>query len=108
MPWLYLPFGTQVAYALVDADTFISRFKVQIIQPTIMFLFAVALLVFIWGLVQFLGNPESEEGRAGGKRHMIYGLIGLLIMSSALGILRLTVNTFDLKAPGEVNSLLPR
>ncbi len=75
-----------------------------IVNPFVIFLSALAILLFLWGLLQFMGNAGSEEGREVGKRHMINGLIGLFIMISVYGIMQLITNTFGFKQP-DLNKL---
>ncbi len=70
-----------------------------IVNPFIVFLAALAVLLFLWGLLQFMVNAGNEEGRQMGKRHMIHGLIGLFIMISAYGIMYVITNTFGFKKP---------
>lgn len=87
--------------ALIDA---IIR---VIVNPLIGLLFAVAFLVFLWGGVEFiLGSGEAGEAREKGKRHMLWGVIGLFIMFAVFGLLWILARTFgfedvltDLKAP---------
>lgn len=77
----------------------IDRLIEVIIVPLIVLLLGVALLMFLWGGVEFLMNLNSEEGRRTGTRHMIWGIVGMFIMLSAWGILEVLVNTFNLPAP---------
>jgi len=64
-----------------------------IINPLILFIFALALVYFIYGLVQFLLNPNNEELRKTSKQHMFWGIIGLFIMTAVFGIMNLIMNT---------------
>jgi hypothetical protein len=50
------------------------------IRPAIIFLFVLATVVFIWGLVEFIASAENEEGRTRGKRTIVWGIIGMTIM----------------------------
>ena len=52
----------------------------EAIRPAIIFLFLLATVVFIWGLIEFIANADSEEGRTRGKRNIIYGIVGMTIM----------------------------
>ena len=74
-----------------------------ILNPIIALLFAVALVVFIWGIVEFISHVNSEDGREKGKRHMVWGMVGLLIMVSVFGIMQIIVDTFDLRTPSNQN-----
>lgn len=60
-----------------------------IINPLIITFMGVAFVVFLWGIVQFLKNSANEIDKTQGKEHMLWGVIGLTIMLSALGILGL-------------------
>ena len=64
------------------------------IRPTIIFLFLLATAVFIWGLVEFIANAESEEARTRGKRTIVYGIIGMTIMLVTGAILVVIDNFF--------------
>lgn len=68
----------------------INRF---IINPIIVLLFAVAVLVFIYGIFEYFRNGNSSEGRDTGRRHMIAGVIGIAIMVSVFGIIDVVINT---------------
>ena len=60
-----------------------------LINPIIIVLFAIATLVFVYGLVEFIANKESEEGQTRGKQHMLWGIVGLCVMAGAYGIKQL-------------------
>lgn len=68
-----------------------------IINPLIIFLGALALVYFLWGLAQFLLTPEDSGGREKAKRQIIWGIIGLFVMVSAFGILNLFLRTFGIE-----------
>lgn len=70
----------------------IDKVKTEIINPLILFLIAVAVAYFLYGLMMFIRNQDNEESQEEGKKHMLWGVIGLAIMFSVYGILNL-VNT---------------
>lgn len=98
-----------IAHA-VSIDTLIYRMNTMIINPIIMFMMALAGLVFIWGIVEFIMSQNSGEEKAiaDGKQHILWGLIGLLIMVGVFGIMRLIVNTFGLKGPPGTPIVIPK
>ena len=53
-------------------------------------LIAAALVVFFWGLVKYILSGKSK----GAKDIMIAGLLGLFVMVSVWGIIRIAQNTF--------------
>ena len=77
-------------------DDFLRKLDAVIVNPLIYLLFGVALIVFLWGVVQYLVSNDSEEGRTTGKRHILWGVVGMFIMASAFGILHIIVNTFGI------------
>ena len=87
-----------IAYAqgahVVAARSLLGRIEQAILFPLLTFMLSVALLMFLWGAYQFVQGADSDEGRATGKRHMLYGIIGMLVMLSALAILRIAAGTF--------------
>ncbi len=81
----------------MDANTLANKLSAVIINPLIELIFAAGLLVFIWGLVEFLwGLSADTEKKESGKKHMLWGILGMFIMVAAYSILRIigtTVNT---------------
>jgi hypothetical protein len=62
----------------------------HLINPLIILGFAISLAYFMYGVVDFLRNRDSNSSEAGdGKRHLMYGLIGLFIFVSAFAIARI-------------------
>ena len=61
-------------------------------------MFGVALLVFAWGVVEFLwGLSSGSENKEQGKQHMLWGIIGLVIMVGAYAIIQLVLGTFGVQ-----------
>ena len=54
-------------------------------------LIALALVIFFWGLIQYIRDPG--KGHEQGRKVMIAGLLSLFIMVSVFGIIRLAQNT---------------
>ncbi len=68
---------------------FITKVQDQILTPIITLLALGAFLVFIWGIVVFIASADNEEKRSEGQRHMIWGIIGLVILFGANAIVSL-------------------
>ncbi|MEK7613766.1 MAG: hypothetical protein AAB439_02745 [Patescibacteria group bacterium] len=77
-------------------DIFVGNLVEFLIQPLINLLFALALVYFLWGLTMFILNAGDPEGQKKGKTALIWGIIGLFIMTSVLGILAVAQNTFGI------------
>ncbi len=65
----------------------------QIINPTISLLVAIAFILFLVGVVQFLWGSGEEKTRASGKSNMKWGIIGLSLMLVVFGIMNLISGT---------------
>lgn len=83
-----------VAYVYADAlDTLLGAIYAHIINPVIAFVFALATVLFIIGVIQFLANAGNEADQTTGKQHMKWGLFGMFIMVSVFGLMRLIIAT---------------
>jgi uncharacterized membrane protein YidH (DUF202 family) len=102
-------FSTNVAYA--DVGSFVSSVNNKITNPLIVLLFGLAVVYFLYGVFEFIANQESEEAKTKGKSHMIWGIVGIVIMMGVFTILNMIINTFNLKGvdikDGNVNVQLP-
>jgi TRAP-type C4-dicarboxylate transport system permease small subunit len=78
------------------AQQFVAKFNEVILFPIITLLIAVALLVFIWGCFQYIAGAANPTAREEGRKHILWGIIGMFIMLSAYAILSLAANTFGL------------
>ena len=87
---------TNVAYASESVDTFISNVNKLIINPLIILLFALAVVYFLYGIFEFISNQENEEAKTKGKSHMLWGIIGIVIMMGVYTILGVIMNTFGI------------
>jgi uncharacterized membrane protein YidH (DUF202 family) len=79
------------------AQTMLGKIEDVILFPLMTLMIAVALLVFIWGMFQYVANANNETAREEGKRHMLYGVIGFVVMVSALAILKIAAGTFQIQ-----------
>lgn len=67
-------------------DRFIEIITREFVNPLITLIALAAFVVFIWGLVEFIRGAGNEEKRELGKRHMVWGIVGLVIVFAARGI----------------------
>ena len=86
--------GQTAQQAKAEAMSFVDKFNEVILNPVIVLLMAVALIVFLYGAFEFLKNADNEQGRDTGRKHMLWGLIGLVIMMSAWSIIHIAAATF--------------
>ncbi|MEI8339091.1 MAG: hypothetical protein WCF94_00295 [bacterium] len=76
----------------MSADLLINKILENIINPMVYFLMVVAIIVFIWGLVQYINKEAPADKHKEGIDKMIYGAIGLTIMFSAQGIIHILLD----------------
>ena len=74
--------------------TQLISFAGDVLNRLIPVLIAVALVVFFWGLIQYIRTHK------GGKDIMIAGLVGLFIMVSVWGIIRIAQNSLGVGGGG--------
>lgn len=82
--------------------TLVNLFSNIIINPLLALLFGVGLLVFVYGVVEFLFEFDvrgSKDAKELGKQHMLWGVIGMFIMASAYSILEVIASTVGAKLP---------
>ena len=92
----------QVAQAsshVVAAQGFVDKINKAILFPLIMLMMAVAFLFFLYGAFEYVKNANNESARETGRNHLMYGVIGMLVMLSALAILNIAAGTFGLSVP---------
>ena len=74
----------------------LNRINTYVLNPLILLAFAIALVVFMVGLVKFIASDKEREE---GKKKILWGLVGMFIMISAYGLIQLVLNTFSINGP---------
>lgn len=72
----------------------IDKLKTKILFPIETLLIVLATLFFLWGVVDFIAGASNEDKRTKGKRHMTWGIIGLVIILGVRGIITVLQNLF--------------
>ena len=77
-----------------------GRLATAIINPLLALIFGAGLIVFVWGLVQYLYalNIKGEQDPEA-KKHMLWGIVGMFIMAAAFTIIRLIAGTINAPLP---------
>jgi FtsH-binding integral membrane protein len=78
---------------MAKLNEFLGRVVVEIINPLILLLAASAFVVFVWGVFQFIAHAGDEAKRTEGRSAIMWGLIGLVIIFGAYGIINLALGT---------------
>jgi uncharacterized membrane protein YidH (DUF202 family) len=81
---------------MAKLNEFIKLVNENIINPLIGLLFALAVVYFLYGLVQFMMNQDNDEKKTTGKSHMIWGVIGITVMLGVYTILNVVLSTFGI------------
>lgn len=84
---IMLSLFTNVAYAVDCAVC--TKIATNIINPIIGLMFGLAFVAFLYGVLEFIQGGANEKTLETGKRHMIYGILGIVIMIGARGIIEL-------------------
>lgn len=79
-----------------ELNKFLGKVVVEIINPIILLLSAAAFVLFIWGVFEFVAHAGDETKRTEGKRAIMWGLVGLVVIFGAYGILNIALGTFSL------------
>ncbi|MDP2669315.1 MAG: hypothetical protein Q8P07_05845 [bacterium] len=85
-------------------DQIIDVVKADIIGPLTTFFFVAATVIFLYGVVEFvMGSSFGETSSSGsisfksrekGKQHIMWGIIGLVIMVAVQAIISIFQNFF--------------
>ncbi|MCK9352133.1 MAG: hypothetical protein WCT49_02785 [Candidatus Paceibacterota bacterium] len=78
----------------MNIDQLLLKIYTFILNPFIAVLFVVATVYFLIGLIRYFLPQGSDSDRQTGQRHMVWGLVGMFIMITVFGIMKLIVNTF--------------
>jgi sorbitol-specific phosphotransferase system component IIC len=76
------------------SQTFLDRIELNFVFPLVSLLFAIAFLYFLFGVFEYIKGAANEAARAQGQRYIMFGLIGMFVMLSAVAILNIARGTF--------------
>ena len=85
----------------VDAFSLI-RILQNVVDVAIPFIIGLAVLVFLYGLFQFVTAAGDEEARANAKNLIIWSVIAIFVMVSVWGLVNILRGTLNLDT--EVNA----
>lgn len=84
-----------VVFAQTTPRTFsgLVYMLISFINPMAGILVALALLIFFWGIVQYIYSGGSE-GHEHGRQLMVWGIVALFVLVSIWGLARILTATF--------------
>jgi hypothetical protein len=89
--------GTYAVRPSNNIFDFISLVTYTIDHFIVPLLFAIAFIVFLWGIyTYFIAGAGQEEKRETGRKFALYGLIGFVVMIAIWGLVNLITNSLGL------------
>lgn len=94
------------AQELSNFQTLVGSIR-DIVDVLIPLVFAVALLVFFWGLVKYILGKEQDKEQA--KKTMLWGVVALFVMAFVWGLVRFIGDALgiDEETAPDVGNLIP-
>lgn len=109
LAWSALWLPAQLVYAqnsgVDQAREFVGRINDAILFPLISLLLGIAMIVFLYGAFEYVANADNDSARETGRQHMLWGVVGFLVMVSAMAILEIAASTFGLS--GQLQEVRP-
>lgn len=81
------------ATSMTTVNTLVNNISAFILKPLVFGMFAIATLVFVWGVSTFIGSADDAEARSKGAQQMIWGILGMAIMIGAVALVTIIGNT---------------
>ncbi len=104
---IFLP-AVVSADAITDViNPLIKKIDQYILNPILVLMFFLAALYFFWGVFKMVSNVDNPTELATGKQAMIWGVLGMVIMISAYGIVNLIIATFNIDPKFQPDILKP-
>jgi len=90
-----IPFTLAQANPDTSIEDIVNAITTGVLNPLITLLFVLATVVFIWGVIQYVIAQAGDEKKiADAKRVMLWGIIGMFLMASAWGIVKVLCDFF--------------
>lgn len=81
------------------AGPIVTKIVDVIIVPIVEVMFLIATLVFIYGIFQMIAKADDANARKDAQNSVLWGVIGMVIMVSVYGIIRVISNTLGVGDP---------
>lgn len=89
-------------------DKLLASIYDAILEPLLFVVFGLAFIMFVWGIVEFVRDSESDDGRKKGKANMLWGVVGMVIMVSVFGIINIIIGTIGADNPTDRGTIEDR
>ncbi|MBI5139966.1 MAG: hypothetical protein HZA94_00750 [Candidatus Vogelbacteria bacterium] len=84
---------SSVTVALADVASVMDKIKSEILNPVAALLAAVSGIYFLYGVLLYFQSGLNEKELDRAKSHIIWGLLGLVIIYSVSGIIEAITST---------------
>lgn len=74
----------------------------ELLNAIIPVLIALGIVYFVWGVVSYVVSGD-EEAKKKGRDKIVYGIIGLAVIISVWGLVRILTNTFGFSNVQNIN-----
>lgn len=78
----------------MNGEQVLQNVVTEIFDPLYKLAVALAFLYFLYGVFKFIVDMNDPQKKNFGKSHLLWGLVGLLIILSVGGILKLFSDVF--------------
>ena len=80
----------------VTLTDLVNKIITNVLSPIIVLLFGIAMVILLWGIIQYVIGAQGDSSKLKqGRNVIIYGIIGIAIMASAWGLVRMICNFFE-------------
>lgn len=79
----------------MNGEQVLAKIITEVFQPLYTLAVGIAFVYFLYGALMFIVNMNDAEKKNDGKRHLLYGTIGLFIILSVGGILKVFNSIFS-------------
>jgi hypothetical protein len=76
------------------ADTILQKIGTEIFEPLYQFVVVISVLYFLYGVAKFVYDMRNPTEKNTGKQHLLWGMVGLFIILSVGGILKIFESVF--------------
>src|SRR3989338_10403176 len=94
---LFSSLGSLLLPFLAHAQTFTLDYlfgrAATLINQAILVMVGLGVVVFFWGVIQYVIAQGDQKKLAEGRQYMLYGIVGLTVMVSVCGIVNLLLIT---------------
>jgi hypothetical protein len=88
-----------LAAAITSVTDLLGKIATLLLNPLIVLGFVVATIFLFYGIVELIWKSDGSDLEKS-KENVKWGIVGIFVMFSVYGILRLVLNTFGIPCSG--------